>query len=112
MPSWPGDYHYDPCDRCGWATRFKQFPLVCACTTPDRRPHPPIYVRGNNICQRCGGDPRVPRENMLWLLREHIEEIQAEQADLQARATPPSGPPLQVADRYADGIRREAANRD
>jgi hypothetical protein len=27
-------------------------------------------------------------------LSAHIEEIQAEQADLQARATPPSGPPL------------------
>ena len=102
MPSWPGEYRYDPCDRCGYATRFKQFPMVCACTTPDRCPHPPIYVRGNNICQRCGGDPRVPRENM-HRLREHIEEIQAEQADLQARATPPSGPPLRVADRYADG---------
>jgi hypothetical protein len=36
-------------------------------------------------------------------LREHIEEIQAEQADLQARATPPSGPLLRVADRYAGG---------
>jgi hypothetical protein len=61
MPSWPREYRYDPCDRCGRATRFKQFPLVCACTTPDRCPHPPFYVRGNNICQRCGGDPRVPR---------------------------------------------------
>jgi hypothetical protein len=36
-------------------------------------------------------------------LREPIEEIQAEQADLQARATPPSGPPLQVAHPYAGG---------
>ena len=35
MPSWPGDYHYDPCDRCGYATRFKQFSMVCACTTSD-----------------------------------------------------------------------------
>jgi hypothetical protein len=102
MPSWPGEYRYDPCDRCGYATRFKQFAMVCACTTPDRCPHPPIYVRGNNICQRCGGDPRVSRANM-HRLREHIEEIQAEQADLQARATPPSGPPLRVADRYAGG---------
>jgi hypothetical protein len=40
MPSWPGQYRYDPCDRCGYATRFKQFPMVCACTTPDRCPHP------------------------------------------------------------------------
>jgi hypothetical protein len=104
-PSWPGDYYYDPCDRCGYATRFKQFAMVCACTTPDRCPHPPIYVRGNTICQRCGGDPRVSRANM-HRLREHIEEIQAEQADLQARATSPSGPPLQVADRYAGGCPR------
>jgi hypothetical protein len=96
MPSWPGEYRYNPCDRCGYATRFKQFAMVCACTTPDRCPHPPIYVRGNNICQRCGGDPRVSRANM-HRLREHIEEI------LQARATPPSGPPLRVADRYAGG---------
>ena len=29
-------YRYDPCDRCGQATRYKQFPLVCRCTTPDR----------------------------------------------------------------------------
>jgi hypothetical protein len=36
-------------------------------------------------------------------LREHIEEIQAEQVKLQARPTPPSGPPLRVADRYAGG---------
>lgn len=105
MPSWPGDYRYDPCDRCGWATRFKQFPLVCACTTPDRCPHPPIYVRGNNICQRCGGDPRVPRENMhrLW---EHTEKIHAEQeqknAALRTRA-PTNVPPLRIADQYAAG---------
>ena len=36
-------------------------------------------------------------------LREHIEKIQAEQADLPVPSTPPSGPPLQVADRYAGG---------
>jgi hypothetical protein len=101
-PSWPGEYRYDPCDRCGYATHFKQFAMVCACATLDRCPHPPIYVGGNNICQRCGGDPRVSRANM-HRLREHSEEIQAEQAYLQARATPPSGPPLQVADRYAGG---------
>jgi hypothetical protein len=74
MPSWPGEYRYDP---CGYATRFKQFPLVCACTTPDRCPHPPIYVQGDH-CQRCGGDPRVPRENMHRLAK-YIEEIWAEQ---------------------------------
>ena len=47
-------YHYDPCDRCGYATRYKQFPCVCACTTPDRCPHPPVDVRADNICRRCG----------------------------------------------------------
>jgi hypothetical protein len=36
-------------------------------------------------------------------LREHIEEIQAEQADLPVPSTPPSGPPLRAADRYAGG---------
>jgi hypothetical protein len=102
MPSWPGEYRYDPCDRCGYATRFKQFPMVCACTTPDRCPHPPIYVRGNNICQRCGGDPRVPRANMhrLW---EHIEEMQAEQEQKNAALPIPSGPPLRIVDQYAAG---------
>jgi hypothetical protein len=30
------EYRYDPCDRCGRATRYKQFPMCCACTTPDR----------------------------------------------------------------------------
>jgi hypothetical protein len=102
MPSWPGEYRYDPCDRCGYATRFKQFPLVCRCTAPDRCPHPPIYVRGNNICQRCGGDPRVSRENM-HRLREHIEEIQAEQAQKNAALPIPSGPPVRIADQYAAG---------
>ena len=74
MPSCPAEYRYDPSDRCGYATRFKQFPMVCACMTPDRSPHPPIYVRGNNIWQRCGGDPQVSRANVhtLW---EQIEEI-------------------------------------
>ena len=57
------DYHYDPCDRCGQPTRYKQFPLVCRCTTPDRCPHPPFWRRGNH-CKRCGGDARVPRERM------------------------------------------------
>ena len=100
MPSWPGEYRYDPCDRCGCATRFKQFPMVCACTTPDRCPHPLIYVRGNNICQRCGGDPRVSRANRhrLW---EHIEKIQAEQEHKNAALPIPSGPPLRIADQYA-----------
>ncbi len=37
-------------------------------------------------------------------LREHIEEIQAEQADLPFPSTPPSGPPIRVADRFA-GVR-------
>lgn len=35
-------------------------------------------------------------------LREHIEEIQA---DLSVPSMPPSGPPLQLADRYAGGHR-------
>jgi hypothetical protein len=61
-------YRYDPCDRCGQATRYKQFPLVCRCTTPDRCPHPPIYLRGD-YCTRCGGDARVPRENMHRLAK-------------------------------------------
>jgi hypothetical protein len=33
-------------------------------------------------------------------LREHIEEIQA---DLPVPSMPPSGPPLQLVDRYAGG---------
>ena len=36
-------YRYDPCDRCGQATRYKQFPLVCRCTTPDRC-SPPAHL--------------------------------------------------------------------
>ncbi len=56
-------YRHNPCDRCGQATRYKQFDLVCRCTTPDRCPHPPSYVQGDH-CQRCGGDARVPRESM------------------------------------------------
>jgi hypothetical protein len=82
MPCWPGKYHHAPCDRCGYATRYKQFPLVCACTTPDRCPHPPISVQGD-YCQRCGGDARVPRENMNGLAK-YIEEIWAEQEQKNA----------------------------
>ena len=100
MPSWPGKYHYDPCDRCRYATRFKQFPLACRCTTPDRCPHPPIYVQGDH-CQRCGGDARVPRENMNGLAK-YIEEIWAEQEQKNAalrRRVPTNVPPLRIADR-------------
>jgi rRNA maturation protein Nop10 len=92
-------YRYDPCDRCGQATRYKQFPLVCRCTTPDRCPHPPIYVQGDH-CQRCGGDARVPRENMHRLAK-YIEEIWADQEQKNAALRVPSGPPLRIADRYA-----------
>jgi hypothetical protein len=99
-------YRYDPCDRCGQATRYKQFPLVCRCTTPDRCPHPPIYVQGDH-CQRCGGDARVPRENMHRLAK-YIEEIWAEQeqknAELRARVT--DGTRLLVAHEYAAGMVR------
>ena len=94
-------YRYDPCDRCGQATRYKQFPLVCRCTTPDRCPHPPIYVQGDH-CQRCGGDARVPRENMHRLAK-YIEEIWAEQEQKNAALRVPSGLPLQLASRYAAG---------
>jgi hypothetical protein len=45
---------HSPCDRCGYPTRYKQFPVVCLCTTPDRCPHPPIKVIGR-VCRRCGG---------------------------------------------------------
>ena len=104
MPSkcWPGNYHYNPCDRCGYATRFKQFPLVCACTTPDRCPHPPFYVGSDLFCRRCGGDPRVPRTNM-HRLQEYIDEIEAEQEQKNAALPIPSGPPLRIADQYAAG---------
>jgi hypothetical protein len=104
MPSWPGEYRYNPCDRCGYATRFKQFPLVCACTTPDRCPHPPIYVQGNH-CQCCGGDARVPREN-VHRLAKYIAEIQAEQEKRNAalrRRVPTNVPSLRIADRLKAG---------
>lgn len=96
-------YHYDPCDRCGYDTRYKQFPCVCACTTPDRCPHPPVDVRADNICRRCGGDSRVPRESMNVALREHIEEIYTEQERKNAALPIRSGPPLRIADRYTQG---------
>lgn len=96
-------YHYDPCDRCGHATRYKQFPCVCACTTPDRCPHPPVDVRADNICRRCGGDSRVSRESMDRALREHIAEIKAEQERMNAALPTPCGPPLRIADRYTQG---------
>ena len=57
------------------------------------------WLKGADLSNRDSPARKANRE----ALREHIEEIQAEQADLQARATPPSGPPLQVADRYAGG---------
>jgi hypothetical protein len=103
MPSWPDEYHYNPCDRCGYATRYKQFDLCCACTTPDRCPHPPYYRQGDH-CTRCGGDARVRRESMYG--KERLQEIWAEQeqknAALAARATDPTR--LGVAPRYAKGI--------
>ena len=37
-------------------------------------------------------------------LREHIEEIQADRPTSRFPATPPSGPPIRVADRFA-GVR-------
>jgi hypothetical protein len=112
MPSWPGKYHHAPCDRCGYATRFKQFPLVCACTTPDRCPHPPISVQGDH-CQRCGGDARVPRETMNGLAK-YIEEIWAEQEQKNAalrRRVPTDVPPLRIAEqirqKYAHNMKHQ-----
>jgi hypothetical protein len=46
---------HSPCDRCGYPRAFKQFPTPCACYTPDRCPHPTVYVV-NGVCRRCGGD--------------------------------------------------------
>jgi len=68
MPSWPGEYRYDPSDRCGYATRFKQFPMVCACTTQTAaltRPFMSVATTSANaaaaihgclgrICTGCG----------------------------------------------------------
>jgi hypothetical protein len=95
---------HGPCPVCGYATRYKQWSACCTCTTPDRCPHPPIYVRGNNICQRCGGDPRVPRESTYG--KEWIQEIWAEQEQKNAalgRRVPTNVPPLRIADRYVAG---------
>ena len=77
------EHAHSPCQCCGYATRYKQFDLCCACTTPDRCPHPPIWREGNH-CHRCGGDARVRRESMYG--KERLQEIWAEQEQKNARA--------------------------
>lgn len=59
MGAFPHLHH--PCDRCGYPRRYKQFPLVCKCTTPDRCPHPPIDVI-ERFCRRCGTDQNCGAE--------------------------------------------------
>jgi ribosomal protein L37E len=67
---------HHPCQRCGYATRFKQWPTPCLCTHGQ------------------------PMKNV------HVEEIWAEQeqknAALRTRV-PTNVPPLRIADRYAAG---------
>jgi hypothetical protein len=73
---------HHPCLRCGYATRYKQWPTPCLCSKPIVAPDP-------------------------W-----VEEIWAEQeqknAELRARTT--NCTHLQVASRYANGRRQKFAH--
>lgn len=93
---------HHPCDRCGYATRYKQFSLVCECTTPDRCPHPPSRVV-DGLCRRCGGDATESRKTPNKDLQQRISQIEAEKQPLNAAQEWRSGPAPQVAPRYAAG---------
>ena len=67
-----------PCPKCGYATRYKQWPTRCACSDAERR-----KVRAS-----------IP---------PHVVEIWAEQEELHAKAPKPIGSALKLAPRYAAG---------
>jgi hypothetical protein len=100
----------DPCDRCGYPTRYKQYPVVCRCTTPDRCPHPPTWLIGG-FCRRCGGHLANKRGWPARELQTHIDEIQAQQDERTAALRKIDHrhiPPLRVTQRYAAGRPRVA----
>ena len=79
------DHHHAPCDTCGRPTRYKQWPIRCQClTTAAGRSTSPL-----------------------------VAEIQAEQeqrnADLRARASQASSPPLRIVNRYKRPSHRGSA---
>ena len=82
MGSFP--HLHSPCDRCGYPRRYKQFATCCACTTPDRCPHPPID-RGGTHCRRCGGEVKgMPWENdPAW--QERIRQAKQRVAECKMR---------------------------
>jgi hypothetical protein len=73
---------HSPCPRCGYATRYKQWPTRCACSGAER--------------QKATSTP------------PHVIEIWAEQETLNAGREWPAGPALRVASRYAAGRPRLA----
>jgi hypothetical protein len=103
---------HNPCDRCGYPRSYKQFPLVCKCTTPDRCPHPPACVNGT-VCRRCGGqladnglDPRQTDQVGRSAERGWIGEPQPPREWHTPGWVKTGGrhlPPLRVAERYAAG---------
>jgi hypothetical protein len=73
---------HSPCPRCGYATRFKQWPTKCARSDAGR--------------QKATSTP------------PYVIEIWAEQEALDAAREWPAGPALRVAPRYAAGRPRLA----
>ena len=96
------DHVHHPCPRCGYATRYKQWPIGCLCNKYERNHRTPEPCRtgpGPDGKLTCLTHARTPA-------REYIEEIWAEQeqknAALRTRV-PMNVPPLRIADRYAAG---------
>jgi hypothetical protein len=73
---------HSACLRCGYATRYKQWPTKCACSDAERQ--------------------KIPAS--------HLVEIWAEQEAADAARHWPDGPPLRIADRYGAGRPRRAVS--
>jgi hypothetical protein len=96
------DHVHRPCPRCGYATRYKQWPIGCLCNKcePNHRPSEPCRAGpGADGKLTCLTHARTPA-------REYIEEIWAEQKQKKVALQAPSGPLLRIADRYAAGRSR------
>ena len=70
---------HSPCPQGGYANRYKQWPIKCACSDAERQ-----KVRTTSA-------------------RPHVVEIWAEQEALEVARHWPDGPPLRIADQYAAG---------
>ena len=75
-------HNHTPCERCGFATRYKQWPIRCRCNQ-----HSAEWKR--MMARAC--------------VTRVVEPIWAEQEQKNAALPVPTGPPLALAPRYANG---------